>query len=85
MKLTYTTFYIFFIVLEFIILAYLIVSFFPDNNWIRHKVIELAGPLLKPIRFLLKHSMFKSNIGDFSPVISFIIINYLQRFFSLLM
>lgn len=85
MKFIYNVFYIFFLILEVILFAYIIVSFFPQSNRFRKHIIEIANPLIEPVRYLLSHSVFQSNVMDFSPVISYIIINFLQGFFYALL
>lgn len=85
MLLIYKTFYNFFRVVEIILLIYIVMSFFPQNNWFRKKTAVIANPLLEPIRFLLSDSIFKSNVADFSPLISFIIVDYLQQILYVLM
>ncbi len=85
MKLIYNVFYIFFGVVEVLLLLYLLMSFFPNNNWFRKKITELVNPIIEPTRFLLNYSIFKSNEADFSPLISYIIVNFFQQFFYLLL
>ncbi len=81
MDIIYQALYVFFIALEIIILAYIILSLLPYKNKLRIKITELATPILEPIRYLLDFSIFKSNVTDFSPIISYIIINFMQNFF----
>lgn len=81
MKLAYNVFYTFFAVLELLILAYVIASFSPPNNKLRKTITRLVTPLLDPVRYLLNNSIFKTNTVDFSPIISFVIVTYLQKFF----
>lgn len=85
MKLVYQTFYIFFVVIEILLIAYLITSFFPKNTMIREKITGLVNPILEPIRYLLKRSIFNSYVMDFAPIISFIVISFLQQFFYVLL
>jgi YggT family protein len=77
----YKALYVFFMVLEIILFFYIIISWFPIGNRIRNKVTVIVSPILEPTRFLLKHSIFNTNVADLSPIISLIIILYLQQFF----
>ncbi|NLJ90008.1 MAG: hypothetical protein GX323_03835 [Clostridiales bacterium] len=85
MKLIYNVFYTFFGVLEVLLLFYLVISFFPNNNRLRKFITELVNPIIEPIRYLLKYSIFRSNVADFSPLISYIIVKFCQQFFYLLL
>lgn len=76
--------YVFFIVLEIILFLYVIISWFPINNFIRNLLTILIEPILTPVRFLLKHSIFNTPTADLSPIISFVIILFLQEFFYIL-
>ncbi len=82
MDLFYKVLSTFFIVLEIILLAYVVSSILPLNNNIRKKITEIITPLLAPVRYLLKYSIFKTNTVDLSPIISYVIVTFLQRFFS---
>lgn len=84
MQIVYNAFYTFFGVVKVILLVYLIMSFFPHNNSFRKKVTDIVNPLLEPVRYLLSYSVFKSNIADFSPIITYIVINFFQEFFYIL-
>lgn len=84
MQIVYNAFYTFFGVVKVILLVYLIMSFFPYNNSFRKKVTDIVNPLLEPVRYLLSYSVFKSNIADFSPIITYIVINFFQEFFYIL-
>jgi YggT family protein len=83
--LIYHTLYIFFIVLEIILFLYVITSWFPINVKFKNFLLTLLDPILVPIRYLLKHSIFNTPAADLSIVIGFIIILYLQDFFYSLM
>jgi uncharacterized protein YggT (Ycf19 family) len=74
--------YIFFLVLEIILFAYIILSWLPLSPNFRTMLATLVDPMLGPIRYLLDHSIFKTRSIDLSPIIAFIIISYLQQFFS---
>lgn len=85
MKLFYNVFYSFFVVLEIILFVYLVLSIIPINNKFRKKANEIINPILAPFRYLLKYSVFNTNTVDLSPIICFVVITYLQRFFYTLM
>lgn len=82
--LFFNALYVFFIVLEIILFLYVIISWFPINNFIRNLLTILIEPILTPVRFLLKHSIFNTPTADLSPIISFVIILFLQEFFYIL-
>lgn len=79
--LIFNTLYIFFVVLEMILFIYVITSWFPLNAKIKNFLKTLIDPILEPVRFLLKRSIFNTPTADLSPIISFVIILYLQEFF----
>ncbi len=80
----YEALYVFFIVLEMILFLYVITSWFPMNNRIRGFLAILIDPILIPVRYLLKRSIFNTPTADLSPVIGFVIILFLQEFFYIL-
>lgn len=49
---------------------------------LRRIVETIVEPLLRPIRFLLKHSVFQSGGTDSSPIIAFIVLSYLGQFLT---
>lgn len=81
-ELIYQSLYYFFVVLELILFAYIIASWFPLNAKLRELFVALLGPILEPIRYLLNHSIFKTRNIDLSPIIAFIIISFFQQLFS---
>lgn len=82
--LLFNALYVFFIVLEIILFLYVIISWFPINNFIKNILTILIEPILTPVRYLLKHSIFNTPTADLSPIISFVIILFLQEFFYIL-
>lgn len=82
--LLFNALYIFFIVLEIILFLYVITSWFPINHFIKNFLTVLIDPILIPVRYLLKHSIFNTPTADLSPIISFVIILFLQEFFYIL-
>ena len=75
------TLYIFFVVLEFVLMAYVFMSWIPLGAKVKHIMHRLTAPILDPIRFLLKHSIFYSQVADLSPIVGFVIVSYMQQFF----
>lgn len=81
----YQVFYIFFVVLEIFLFLYILTSSLRINGKIKSLLYFLIEPVITPVKYLLKHSIFNTPVADLSPIISFIIIVYLQDFFSGLM
>lgn len=81
MKLIYNVLYTFFVLIEVLILAYVVSSFFSPSNKLRKGLSNIMEPILDPVRFLLKRSVFNTAVADLSPIISFVIVNFLQDFF----
>lgn len=77
--------YVFFIVLEIILFAYFMTSWFPFNTKLKEFLITLLEPLLTPIRFLLKHSIFNTKVIDLAPMIALVVIIFFQTIFYSLM
>ncbi|MFU0827560.1 MAG: YggT family protein [Lachnoclostridium sp.] len=80
-QLLYNALYVFFVVLEMILFLYVIISWFPVNNYFKNFITFLIDPILTPVRFLLRHSIFNTPTADLSPIISFILILFFQEFF----
>ena len=80
MQVIYQSLYLFFVVLELMMFAYVIVSWLFERTII-HKILEeLIVPLTVPLKYLLKLSVFQSCM-DVSFIILYIIILYMQTFF----
>lgn len=79
--LVYQTLYLFFVVLEFILMTYVLFSWLPLGAKVREFMHRLTAPILDPIRYLLKHSVFYSQVADLSPIVGFMIVSFLQQFF----
>lgn len=80
-SLIYNVFYVFFVVLEIILFLYILTSWFRINGKVKSVLFTLIEPVIIPVKYLLKHSIFNSPAADLSPIISFIIIIFLQNFF----
>lgn len=78
----YTTFYIFFILLQIILLLSMLSSWFSGGTRFKNILSILIEPILTPVRSLLKHSIFNNPAGDLSPLIGFVIIIFLQKLFG---
>jgi uncharacterized protein YggT (Ycf19 family) len=83
-SLIYNALYVFFVVLEMILFLYILTSWFPIGNRIKNMLIVLLDPILVPVRFLLKHSIFNTTAADLSPIIGLLIISFFQQFFYVL-
>lgn len=83
-SLIYNSLYIFFVVLEMILFFYIMASWFPISTRIKSILVTLLDPILEPVRFLLKRSIFNTPTADISPIIGLVIISYLQQFFYIL-
>lgn len=81
----YTTFYIFFIILQMILLLYMLLSWFTGGDSFKNLLSLLIEPVLTPVRFMLKYSIFNNPAADLSPLIGFVIILFLQDFFGRLL
>lgn len=83
-ELIYNAFYIFFVLLEVILFIYIITSWFPISTRFLKLLITLIAPILDPVRYLLRHSIFNTPTADLSPIIGLVILSYLQQFFYVL-
>lgn len=79
--LIYHALYIFFMVLEGILFLYILSSWFPNSAKIRNLLLTLLDPLFIPIRFALKKSVFYNGMVDLAPMITLILLSYLQSLF----
>lgn len=79
------TLYLFFVVLEFILMTDLLMSWLPIGTKIKEFMHHLTAPLLDPIRYLLKHSVFYSQVADLSPLIGFMFVSYMQQVFFVML
>lgn len=75
------SFYLFFRILEYMLLGFVLCTWILPNHKLTALLKQLAEPMLCPVRFLLRHSSFRSSI-DLSPLITFIILTYLQSLFQ---
>lgn len=78
--LIYQALYIFFVVLELLLFLFIFSTWLPAGNRITAFLYVLVEPMLVPIRFLLKRSVFQAR-GDLSPIIAFVVLTFLQNFF----
>lgn len=76
------TFSIFFDVIDWLIIIRCFLSFIPMVYSIKifRIIYEITEPILAPFRKLLFKSSFAKNIPiDFSPILAFLVIDYLIR------
>lgn len=73
--------YLFFEVLEVLLFAYIITRWIRLSPKIMDIMVTLVSPILEPIRYLLKHSIFQVRSYDISPILGFMVVSYLQQFF----
>lgn len=85
MNLLMEAFYIFFTVLEAILFLYIIASWFPISSRLRGMFAFVLDPILEPVRFLLRRSIFGTSRVDISPMIGLVVIIYLQEIFQSLL
>lgn len=81
LNLLYDALYVFFTVLEIILFLYVTASWFPNGRKIRDMLSTALDPIFVPVRYLLKHSIFNTPRADLAPIISFVIILFLQELF----
>ncbi len=80
MQVIYQSLYLFFVALQFMMFTYVIVSWMFEKSIIHRILKELIAPLTAPIKYFLKLSIFQSHM-DFSFIILYIFIFYMQAFF----
>lgn len=71
-------FYIFFIIMEYCVFAYIVLSWIPSLKGFRNLIAGFLDPLFHIIRYLLKHSVFRTIQYDMTPLIAFFILSYLK-------
>lgn len=77
--------YIFFIVVEIILMIYVISTWIPVPPRFQGLMVSLIMPVLIPVRILLRHSVFYTRNVDLSPIIALTIVTFLQNLFYSLM
>ena len=78
----YRTISLLFTILEFAILARVLISWFPvpRENRIIQILYTITEPILGPIRTMIERSAFGRNMMfDFSPIVAFILIGIVQN------
>ncbi len=71
-------FYIFFLILEYSVFAYMILSWIPSLKGFRNLLSRFLDPLFTIIRYLMKHSVFRATQMDMTPLLAIFILSYLQ-------
>jgi YggT family protein len=79
-ELLINSFYVFFIVLKILLFVYILSKWIPLGAKTRVFINGLLEPLINPVQYLMKHSIFISKF-DLSPFIAMIIITYFQNIF----
>lgn len=72
---------------NFLILARVILSYFPDvdyNNPVVRFLHDVTEPVLKPVREFLRQQFPQTGPVDFSPIAVFVIIIVLTQFIRIL-
>lgn len=71
-------FYIFLVILEYSVFAYMILSWIPSLKGFRNLFGRFLDPLFSIIRALLKHSIFRTTRIDMTPLIAIFILSYVK-------
>ena len=80
LSMIFLALYYFFMVLETILLLYILSSWFPGTR-VQRMLYEMLNPVFSFIHLLLRHSIFKSSLGDPSPMLALLLFSWLQNFF----
>jgi YggT family protein len=73
---------ILFTVIEFAILARVLITWFPvpKENYLVRMLYQITEPILAPVRNIIQRSaMGKNMMFDFSPVIAFLLIGLIRN------
>lgn len=74
-------FYIFFVILQIVLLLYILLSWFPKGIHIRSFLLLILDPLFAPLRYFVRHSALQNSVFDITPMIALVVISYLQSLF----
>lgn len=80
LSMLFKAFYYFFVVLEVILFLYIVSAWFPGRK-VRNMLYGLLEPVFTLLQLLLRHSVFKSGLGDFTPMLALLLFSYLQGLF----
>lgn len=84
MYLVLTALYYFLYILQILLFIRVIMSWLPidRNNPLVDFLHATTDPLLDPIRFLIQKSIFggRTSMLDFSPIVAFLFLQFLQSF-----
>ncbi|MDO5520876.1 MAG: YggT family protein [bacterium] len=64
--------------LEYLIFAYVILSWLPKLKGFKLVVAHILDPLFSIIRLLMKHSVFRTNQLDLTPLVALLIVTFIQ-------
>lgn len=81
-ELIFNTLNVFFVVLEIILFIYILTVWLPIPKTFKEMFIQLLEPIFIPIRYLINHSIYKTQSIDMTPLIAFLVIIFLQGIFS---
>lgn len=80
LSMVFKAFYYFFVILELILFLYIVSGWFPGRK-VRKMLYELLQPIFALLQLLLRNSVFKSSLGDFTPMLALLLFSYLQGLF----
>lgn len=80
-QLEYAVF-LFLCIVEYSIIAVIILAWMPYLGRIRDLLLYFLDPLYSFIRYLLKHSTYRTSPFDMTPLIALLIITFLKLIFS---
>lgn len=72
----------FLLLLEGCILTYIVLLGIPFGKSVKNFLEGFLEPILSSVRFLLKHSIFRTTTYDMSPLVILVLISYLQFVFQ---
>lgn len=70
-------------ILQGLLLVYLFFTLIPISSGIQKILQELTMPMMQPIVFLMNRSVFGKHLTELIPVITFLVLSYLQKFITL--
>lgn len=70
--------YLFLYLLEFCIIATVVLSIFPYMHKLRRILMIFLEPVYSVVRYLMKHSTYYSKSIDMTPFIALLIISFLR-------
>lgn len=77
-EIMFQSLFIFSHVLEVLLLIFVLCTWLIPGRKITIAFYHSVEPMLRPVRFLLRHSSFQTNI-DLSPLVVFVVLSFLQK------